>query len=407
TDPNDDARGLIDFICIRNITKGTLFEFRFKQEPGKAPMMHIVLPDESSKAIAEHVSELQTRKKELIELMASEGNLDKIADYKSETSKIDKVLKDALFQQKNAKDIEATVEMSQTLDYTSKYLLIDLLKDFVRYSEYPSNFRKGTKKYVLDTEVKDLIAGNKGKIEKLAGDINYLLDFFQIDYIQAHGVTQKMLFSVSDDSDHIAKTIKEFMQSRAWKNIKVRKFIKDQMKAFGIGYDFYISNENGEAFKVFILESEDDKTGFPLADLGMGSIQLMMLLFALGTSIKRNVGSVFGNSTVVIEEPEQNLHPDAQSKLATLLYEVNDKFGIKFIVETHSEYMIRRCQIIAAKALKDGKINPFRVYYFQHNDVPYDMGFQKNGKFIESFGPGFLDVADNAAIELFELEEDD
>ncbi len=139
----------------------------------------------------------------------------------------------------------------------------------------------------------------------------------------------------------------------------------------------------------------------------MGSIQLMMLLFALGTSIKRNVGSVFGNSTVVIEEPEQNLHPDAQSKLATLLYEVNDKFGIKFIVETHSEYMIRRCQIIAAKALKDGKINPFRVYYFQHNDVPYDMGFQKNGKFIESFGPGFLDVADNAAIELFELEEDD
>lgn len=238
-------------------------------------------------------------------------------------------------------------------------------------------------------------------------DIRYLLDFFGVDYIQAHGVTQKTLFSTSDNTDHIAKTVKEFMQSRAWRNQQIRQFIRDWMERFKIGYDFKIKDEDGEAFKVFILESSEDKSGFPLADLGMGSIQLMMLLFALATSIKRNIGSVFGNPTVVIEEPEQNLHPMVQSRLADVLYQVNKDFGLKFIVETHSEYLLREIQIIVAKyKLVSSNKNPFRVYYFNEETGPYDMGFQNNGKFIESFGSGFFDVADNAALELFDYDEE-
>lgn len=137
----------------------------------------------------------------------------------------------------------------------------------------------------------------------------------------------------------------------------------------------------------------------------MGSIQLMMLLFALATSIKRNIGSVFGKPTVVIEEPEQNLHPMVQSRLADLLYDINSQFGLRFIIETHSEYLIRRSQVLVAEQCQNNSSwivnNPFKVYYFPNDGIPYDMVYRPDGRFSEEFGGGFFDEASNLAISLF------
>ena len=111
---------------------------------------------------------------------------------------------------------------------------------------------------------------------------------------------------------------------------------------------------------------------------------------------------------IIIEEPEQNLHPRLQSKLADLFADVAKDESYKFLVETHSEYLIRRSQVLVAqKNLAEEDLeaqNPFKVYYFPADGLPYDMGFQSNGKFIESFGSGFFDEADNAAIELFDYD---
>ena len=50
--------------------------------------------------------------------------------------------------------------------------------------------------------------------------------------------------------------------------------------------------------------------------------------------------------------------------------------------------------------------NPFRVYYFQSDGTPYNMGYQKNGKFINSFGTGFFDVSTNLSMDLLDMEEE-
>jgi predicted ATP-dependent endonuclease of OLD family len=50
----------------------------------------------------------------------------------------------------------------------------------------------------------------------------------------------------------------------------------------------------------------------------------------------------------IIEEPEANLHPALQSRLADYLVQVNRETGIQFIIETHSEYLIRRMQYLMA-----------------------------------------------------------
>ena len=54
-------------------------------------------------------------------------------------------------------------------------------------------------------------------------------------------------------------------------------------------------------------------------------------------------------STVILEEPEIHLHPLAQSVLAELFVEVSQKRQVQFIVETHSEHLFRRMQILVVK----------------------------------------------------------
>jgi predicted ATPase len=334
------------------------------------------------------------------------GEVAKLNNRKIELKKIEKILSEVLTKQKTAKDVEVKLPLANTLYQASPYLILDLINDIISYSHHGSYEKKGSKAYNQEMMQKDLLKAQQQILEELNQDIRILLDGFEVDYIQAHGVTQRTLFSSSDGSDHIAMTIKDFIQSRAWRNDEIQSFIQDWMRKLNIGYNYAITDLDGEAFKVSIFESPEDTKGFPLADLGMGSIQLMMLLFALASSIKRNYGSVFGKPTVVIEEPEQNLHPAFQSELADILYHVNKKFGLKFIVETHSEYMIRRTQVIvaqlgAANEKELAKQNPFRVYYFPKDGTPYDMKYREDGRFAEEFGSGFFDEASNLAISLF------
>jgi hypothetical protein len=396
------------------------FAFSFTNWKEDVPYMYMSIPNDVAKELSGRIDSLESQKAMLVEeikeaesrVSVSQENMvveiSQLNDKKVTLKKIDKAVEKLRSDLKTTHDTEVKIPFSPTIDTMSKYLLVDLIKDIVNYSCHASSERKNSKAYKEETLAKELISAQRARIEEMAENVRTLLDDFSVDYIQAHGVTQKTLFSTTGSMDHIANTIKNFMLSRAWKSDEIGDFIRYWMHELHIGYDYKVEDVEGEAYKVFILESADDSKGFPLADLGMGSIQLMMLLFALATSIKRNIGTVFGNPMVVVEEPEQNLHPAVQSRLADILYQVNEKFGLKFIVETHSEYFIRRTQVIVAennKNKQDWK-NPFVVYYFPGDDIPYEMGFQKNGKFLESFGTGFFDVADNAAVELFEYDED-
>ena len=82
------------------------------------------------------------------------------------------------------------------------------------------------------------------------------------------------------------------------------------------------------------------------------------------------------------------------------------------IVETHSEYMIRRSQVIVAQiAAQKGYIqdeldqnNPFKVLYFPEDGKPYDMHYKVNGDFEHLFGEGFFDAAALNRIELYRMQ---
>ena len=220
-------------------------------------------------------------------------------------------------------------------------------------------------------------------------------------------------------------------------------FMNGWLSMLGIGKALEIDIDNNTmAASLMLRKSNDIRVN--LADEGYGVYQLVILLLSIETEILKHRLFIVNNSdinvyrrggpyyfhpvlrkvllfkrnqtmativptTIVLEEPEANLHPAFQSRLAEILYSAYKETNgaIQFIVETHSEYLIRATQAIVAKTVKDEaelKDIPFVVYYMEKGGKAYDMEYQVSGRFNRSFGTGFFDEAGKSAIEILKKE---
>jgi hypothetical protein len=233
-----------------------------------------------------------------------------------------------------------------------------------------------------------------------------------IEYISAHAANQNTIYNTNDLNDYIAQTVHGFWREKIAPGDSEYEFVREWMQKFEIGIDFKIDAlVPGEAYTVTIIE--ENGSVVPLADKGMGSIQMMILLFRIATIIFKKSQkridwmSCWMTSIIIIEEPEQNLHPKMQSYLADLFYYLAKYESLRMLIETHSEYLIRKSQVLVAEEkysdqeeLDDN--NPFWVYYLPSDDsAPYEMKYRTDGKFSNEFGTGFFDTASNLAFELF------
>ena len=160
-----------------------------------------------------------------------------------------------------------------------------------------------------------------------------------------------------------------------------------------------------------------------LADEGHGITQLVHLLLEIECQVLRkkrsilehpNLSTINYNSLAVdspilaLEEPEVSLHPSLQSKLALAFEDAYTNYGISFIVETHSEYLIRKSQAIISQYDIEGKDfqkNPFKIYYFNPDGTSYEITYGESGRLKNSFGPGFFDEAGNSSMEILKREK--
>ena len=292
-------------------------------------------------------------------------------------------------------------EPPQNVDEPSEYLA--LMQDWQRI--------KDTRKF-LRQEV--------DRIERSRKALAELLSRIRVEYISAHAANQNTIYNTADKNDYIAQTVHEFHRNRIYPGESEDLFIRDWMKRFDIGESYTIDTMAGEAYRVHVKEF--DGASVNLADKGMGSIQMMILLFRLATIVRKyNLANaeivkdlVYRNELkplILIEEPEQNLHPKMQSLLADLFFEMNNKYGCRFIVETHSEYLIRKTQVIVAEMdYKDEEEmmanNPFKVYFFEMDaiDGVRNMQYFISGAFKDKFGEGFFDEAAKSDMTIIKKE---
>lgn len=238
-------------------------------------------------------------------------------------------------------------------------------------------------------------------IHQFIAELDNLIDNLNIEYLPAHAASQQFIFNKNDGNDYVAQSIHEFCNLRIVKETKeYDEYLVSWLNQFDIADDITIEYIGGGAYKCKLIMNGKSSD---LADMGRGTIQLVVLFIRLVSIIKKYKGS---SVIVLIEEPEQNLHPDFQTHLAELFYSINEMTNetVRMIIETHSEYIIRKCQVIVAKNVADGKCNleycPVSILYFDSKNGPYPMIFRKDGKFENDFGTGFYDESKRLLFEI-------
>lgn len=255
----------------------------------------------------------------------------------------------------------------------------------------------------------------KDETIKLDAFSNEFLELFQfeVDHLSPHRYDQERLILNEGTSDDLSKIAKNQIKKGIKKGSNADEFILEWMNKFDIGVDYEIISVYGQASIINVFE-EGIKNPINIADKGFGAGQIFTILLKIAEQIDSQKINLKKNyylplsgmqQIVIIEEPEANLHPALQVKLANLFYETYKDYSIKFIVETHSEYLIRRSQVIVKQLnesieKKIGFEIPFMAYYFEKDDIPYSMEYNKDGKFSNEFGSGFFDVSSNLAFDI-------
>lgn len=275
----------------------------------------------------------------------------------------------------------------------------------------------------------------------------------ELRYVGSNRIDIKRLYTL-DSQDNFGYTVSEYFEALRLKENSVKSspetlkeaidlerkndmlqsksFIDKWIREFGIGNLFRIEAlPEGIGLVLKIYQDENDSEGRILADFGYGVSQLVSILLEIETAIMKvetyqegpdvvnyenntaNLSKIFTASrmvrrpiTIAIEEPEIHLHPRYQSLLADMFLDAYLNYGIHFIVETHSEYLIRKLQNHVGKGiLKPDELSFLYVEDGHGSDKKVrEIGIEEDGRLSSEFGSGFFDEADSLAMNLLMIK---
>jgi hypothetical protein len=245
--------------------------------------------------------------------------------------------------------------------------------------------------------------------------------FMKFDTKSFHKVKSLREYNESLVDDNVMSGIlKEYYEKTILEKDRFRNgFVDYFIHSFNIGESVNIIKTDDNFYK---LEIYKNNRSISIADLGLGSLRVVSIILFLAcrsydinyvkSLSDENSSKTFiktQKQILIIEEPESNLHPNWQSKMAELFIKTSNLFDINFIIETHSEYFIRNLQYLTAKheINKDNSI----IYNFNLiNNIEKRITqirkilILEDGMLSDDLGKGFFDEADRIAIDLYRLQ---
>jgi predicted ATPase len=295
--------------------------------------------------------------------------------------------------------------------YTRKVLESIIDEVYVQNElEYQKEFINSQKGLIVSENFENLKSFNDNNLKSYDFfNVFESLISFNFHYLNGKQNTLQTVNLIDEEKNSFSEIIGSWIRNRILKGDQEYLFVQEWLKKFEIGVDFEIANYQNEAYSLYIIDKYQQKV--LISNQGRGSMGLIKLLMFIGLYIKNRKQEFinsFETNLIVIEEPEANLHPALQSKLADLFLEVYDKFRIHFLIETHSEYILRRSQVFVAENEFEAESNenPFCIYYLPTDtkQLYYQMEFNKDGSFKRNFGVGFFDEASSSTLELLKIK---
>ncbi len=155
--------------------------------------------------------------------------------------------------------------------------------------------------------------------------------------------------------------------------------------------------------KLYAVLLEKEKVKFNLKTLSSGGKQVLPVLLKLFVQLSPN-------ENLMISQPELHLHPRLQGKIADVLVDFFTEISIsekqKILIETHSEHIIRKLQLLVAQRKFNNEF--ISIYYVNPGNKPFEsqaiyLPMNDKGLFTESWPNGFFN--DTTIISLEHIEE--
>jgi hypothetical protein len=281
---------------------------------------------------------------------------------------------------------------------------------FPKYDTYKSDggtiFREHRLNYVTPEfqKIEKFLASLLNEVFEYAHNCFDSLHFYYLPSLRS---STSRVFSKSTTLSLFDEAIKEFYELEYDFNKVEKSFLHTWLKNFSLGDDLIVERPESTV-SVIYLKRGNKKVN--LADLGYGTTQLLPIIMKILTIARKTItddepDSVYYSPSIcIIEEPESNLHPNFESLLADMIVDAADRFRIQFIIETHSEYLIRKLQYLTAKSVI--KTEDTVIYYFNGENVKgkekvKKIEIKKDGRLSSEFGPGFYDESTRLMMSLF------
>jgi predicted ATPase len=136
---------------------------------------------------------------------------------------------------------------------------------------------------------------------------------------------------------------KEFIsRGHGRKRFTVEEYVAWWLRELKLIHSFKVEpiKEGGNLYQVKVRKTQGSAEVL-ITDVGFGVSQILPVL-----TICYYVPE---GSTILMEQPEIHLHPSVQAGLADVLIDAAQKRGVQIILESHSEYLLKRLQLRIAE----------------------------------------------------------
>ncbi len=177
--------------------------------------------------------------------------------------------------------------------------------------------------------------------------------------------------------DHIPFLLEQLLRPDSVTRSKLLKTLKQFGDESGLFKSLQVRHLGDRATDPFQLLVTVAGRASNLVDVGYGVSQALPVIV--------QASLMEGDQTLLLQQPEVHLHPRAQAALGTFFALLAASGSSKFLVETHSDYIIDRVrQEVTKKTIPVEKVG---ILYFQRNGIESDcalLDLDSNGNVVNA-----------------------